>query len=141
MIAFVDTSVFAKRYLEEAGSGRVRALFRSHRETAVSRLTCIELAAAVARACHFGVLDVSERDVILSRLPADLAECSIVELRRAILEHAVELVADHALRAADAIQLASCLSIRGQGGAVELISADAELLAAARAEGVKAVAL
>ena len=141
MIAFVDTSVLVRRYLDEAGSDRVRALFRGHRETAVSRLTFIELCAAVARSCHFGVISISQRDAILSRLPTDLGESTVVELKRTLLDHAAELVRLHPLRAADAIQLASCLSIRAQGSAVELLSADAELLAAARAEGLKTVAL
>ena len=139
MIAFVDTSVLAKRYLSEVGSDRARALFRGHRPIAVSRLAFAELSAAVARACREGLITTPQRDVVIKRLPGDFNEWIVVEPRRAVIERAAELVLTHPLRAYDALQLASCQTLSARGGAVELWSADLGLSEAGRREGFKVV--
>jgi predicted nucleic acid-binding protein len=138
VIAFLDASVVARRYLPEAGSDRIRALMKGPRELAVSRLTIAEVAAAVGRAWRSGTIDALQRDAIIERLSGDFA---IVDLKRAIVERVPALVVALPLRTADALQLACCLSIRGSGKEVELWSNDGQLSAAARAEGVKTVAL
>ncbi len=141
MIAFLDSSVVARRYLTEPGSHRVRALLRSSRNVAVSRLAFAEVAAAVARACRLGAVSSRQRDAILARLDSDFGDFTIVELKRAVIDRVPALVVAHPLRAGDAIQLASCLALGAGGTAVELWSNDGDLSEAARAEGLKTVAL
>ena len=141
MIAYLDTSALARRYLAEPGSERVRALLRGSRRVAVSRLAFAELCAGVARACRLGTITESQRDAIFRRVPDDFAALEVVEPRRAVVERVPALVLAHPLRAYDALQLASCLTLKAAGLAVELWSNDGELNAAAKAEGLKTVAL
>ncbi len=140
MIAYLDTSVLTRRYLPEPGSSSIHALLRSNRRIAVSRLTFAETCAAVGRAHTKGLIEAHERDAIIDRLPEDFAELWVIEPRKAIIESVAELIKRHPLRGYDALQLASCLKVRSHE-ATELWAADGALIAAARAEGLKVVAL
>lgn len=141
MIAYLDSSAAVARYLPEAGSAAVRSLFRGRRKLAVSRLAFVELTSAVCRAHRQLSIDLQQRNAILARLPGDISELDfVVELTATIQTRAAELLSRHALRAYDAIQLASCLDLRGHA-ATELWAADRDLLAVARSEGLKVVAL
>jgi predicted nucleic acid-binding protein len=116
-------------------------LFRGKRPIAASRLAYVELVAAVSRAARQRTISAGQRDTIISRLPSDFGDLKfVVEPAREVYAIASQLIVTRALRAYDAMQLAACLMVR-KLKAVELWAADAELLAAARAEGLKVVAL
>ncbi len=138
MINYLDTSALAKRYLQEEGSAAVRALFRRGL-VAVARITYAELLAAVARARHLDVISEQQRAAVFERVETDFADLTIIEIRPVTLRRVPELVVRHALRGYDVVQLAAALTIREQGGSVRFWSADAQLVAAARAEGLHAV--
>jgi uncharacterized protein len=138
MIRFFDTSAFVKRYVDEAGSSMVRRALRTDAIT-VARATFAEAAAAVARATRLGVMSDQQRDMILDRLPADFSRLSVIEMRRAVVERVPILVTRYPLRGYDAIQLASALTLRQTGMAVEMWCADGVLLEAAAAEGCHVV--
>ncbi len=95
---------------------------------------------AVAR-CLTGDLTRAALDALRHHFAWDLEnEFVTVELSRLIIWDAVELAVRHALRAYDALQLAGVLDLnqrrlRVQLPPLVLLSADAELNAAARAEG------
>jgi hypothetical protein len=138
VIRFFDTSALVKRYVEEPGSSMVRAALRSH-AVVVARVTLAEAAAAVARAARAGAVSEAQRDVILARLPEDFAKLQIVEIRPALVARVPAMVARYPLRAYDAIQLASAITVRQTGLAVELWCADGDLLEAAIAEGFRVI--
>jgi uncharacterized protein len=127
-----------KRYVEERGSDVVRSLLRKKGEVAVSRVTAVELSAALARRAREGsvALDVAQRQA--QRFLADLAHLRVVEVRPALVERAADLVWRHALRAYDALQLASGLLLRDTTGlALTFICSDGDLRDAAAAEGLR----
>jgi predicted nucleic acid-binding protein len=134
LIRFFDTSALAKRYIAEAGSQLVRTTLRAH-PVSVARITYAELAACVARAWRLNVISEPQRDAIMSRLSADFSRLSVVEIRAGLIDLVPGLVLRHPLRGYDAVQLATALTIRAHGQAVELWSADETLCAAAAAEG------
>ena len=138
MIHYLDTSAFVKRYVHEPGSLAVRALFRRG-IVAVARITYAELFSAVARAWHLGVLPEAQRTTIFERIEADFSDLTIVEIRSSILHRVPDLVVRHPLRGYDAVQLAAALAIQERGGSVRFWSADEQLVAAAQAEGLRAV--
>ncbi len=140
MIAFLDTSALAMRYLQEPGSDDVRRLFRGKHRLSVSRLAFAELAAAVGRAFRSGHLDVEQRDGLFVRLPRDFETLWVIEPRKAIVHSVAALVKKYPLRAYDAVQLATCLRAAAEG-ATELWVADGVLAEAADAEGLKTVVL
>ncbi|MGH7439179.1 MAG: type II toxin-antitoxin system VapC family toxin [Polyangiaceae bacterium] len=140
MIDFFDTSALAKRYLREPGSREVtRALARGH--CAVARIAYAELLAAAARACREGLIDEDARDRIFASALADFRDLTVVEIRASTLQAIPELVRRHPLRGYDAVQLACALALRRVGPAVRFWAADATLRAAAKAEGLRAMAI
>ncbi len=61
----------------------------------------------------------------------------VVELDEPVMEQALAMVREHGLRGADAIQLACAVLTRGDVPELILLSSDAELNAAANAEGLQ----
>lgn len=125
-----------KRYVVEEDSARVgRWLAAGHAATA--RLTAVEVASALARRCREGAFPPAERDRALAALETDLSALRVVELSPPVVREARELLVRHALRAGDAVQLASALLLRRELDVeVRFAAYDDRLKAAARAEGL-----
>lgn len=143
-IYYLDASAFVKHYLAEPGSAWINEIIsQSTQDRFVSaELVSVEVVCAIARA--------EREERISTRLRNRLAARSLEETRtrveltlisRQILGHASQLALRHALRAYDAIHLASALRVL-KGSlllglpALIFVSADTNLLSAARAEGV-----
>jgi predicted nucleic acid-binding protein len=136
LIAYLDASALVKNYFEEPGSDAVRDLLR-HALPATSRLTAVEVASALARRCREGDLVPDDRDQLLRDLNEDLTVLYVVELVSDIVAEARALLLRHPLRAADAVQLASCLVLQGKVDSPMTFAAyDQRLLEAARQEGL-----
>ena len=140
MIHYLDTSAFVKRYVSEPGSSLVRPVFRT-KDVATSRIAYAEIAATMARLARDGALSESERDAIVTRLDADFTAVTIVEVRAALVRRVPDLVARRPLRGYDAVHLASAVALRDRGVAVTFWAADAVLVEAARAEGLRTMLL
>src|SRR5262245_46121313 len=103
MIYFLDASALVKRYVQEPGSERIRALVRMHKDLAVSRVSYLEVATAFARRVHRGHLAVGTAHKHVQQLAADFERLRVVELRPPVLELSVQASFQHALRAYDAL--------------------------------------
>ena len=131
---FVDSSALVKRYQNEAGSERVAEILDDADTLVISRLTQAEVAAAICRRGRATSTPIEALDTILAALNSHVENSfDVLELNRSVLQRAIEMTRQHALRAADAIQLASALLARGQYKADDIIvvSSDQELNAAA----------
>lgn len=115
-------------------------MFRSRREIAVASFTFAELCASVARAQRAGRISIAQRDQIIDEAPDVFSTMTVIESRWRIGLRVADLVRTYPLRGYDALQLACCLQVR-RGGATELWAADGALIASARAEGLRVVAL
>lgn len=105
---------------------------------ATARVSELEVASAVARRTREGSIPEDERDRILAGLSRDFEAFYVVELTPSVVHRGRELLLRHPLRAADAVQLASCLELQAQlGRAVPFAAFDRRLLAVARAEGLE----
>ena len=126
-----------KRYVREAGSDLVRGWLASG-NPATSRLTEVEVASALVRRWREGAFDTRSRDRALAGLNRDLQALTVVEIGPSITARARRLLERYALRAGDAIQLASCLLLRDTaGGPVAFAAFDDRLRQAAWAEGLE----
>jgi predicted nucleic acid-binding protein len=122
--------------MAEPGAERVRALLGGTL-LATSRITEVEVASALARRCREGALPSAERDRAVAALHRDLTRMHVVELSPEVVSRVVALLCRLPLRAADAVQLASCLELRHRLEAACLfVCCDDRLLAAARQEGL-----
>lgn len=143
---YLDSSAVVKRYLTEIGSAWVRNLTNpaaAHTIT-LAKITQVEVATALAARHRAGGISRKERDDAVDLL----AEHCEIEYRltgttRSILDRAVALTQRHRLRGYDAVQLATALEVNrsllraGLQGLI-FVAADADLVSAARGEGLLA---
>lgn len=126
-----------KRYVGEAGSDQVARLLAENDLLATARLTRVEIASALVRQSREGLLELDERNRILASLEKDLEDFFLVELTAEVAGRAEELLIRHRLRAANAIQLASCLVLQSElGSPVRFVGWDDRLSHAAAHEGL-----
>lgn len=80
----------------------------------------------------------AERDRLLAVLPLDFEAMSVVELGIEVSAGTEGLLLRQRLRASDAVQIASCLYLKGRvGGQVRFVAFGNHLTKAARAEGLE----
>ena len=144
---YLDSSALVKRYLPEPGTASVRALTDPVAGNTISsaEITRVEVAAAfAARHRAPGGITLRERDGAVRLLSRHCtSEYRLVAASRSILDRAVDLTQRHRLRGYDAVQLATGLAVEASLRAAGLsgptsVAADADLVAAARAEGLGA---
>ncbi len=96
----------------------------------------MEVASALARRARTGHCTVEQRDVWLARLDRELRSFLVVEVVPVVTSRARALLNAYALRASDAIQLASCYDLQDRlGHDVPFVVFDERLAAVARATG------
>lgn len=139
MISYLDASALVKLYIEEPGSAEVRDAVERADMLATSRITYVEVRAAAARRCREGYLSPSDHRRFCAALEKDWPHYAVVEVSAPVCRLAADVAERRALRAADALQLACALYLRGEVEE-DLVFAcfDARLSAAARAEGLAA---
>ena len=129
-----------KRYVQETGTVWVRALTASGTGNFfyLARITDVEVTAALARRRGQPGLSVVQAVAALRQFRRDFGQdYRVVEITIAQLQRAAQLADTHALRGYDAVQLAVALDVHARDQALVLVSADAELNAAATAEGLR----
>jgi predicted nucleic acid-binding protein len=136
---FLATSTIVKRYAQETGTLWVQTLAdtMAGHFLSVARITDIEMTAAMARRRRRGSLSRTQAGQALHAFRQDFAQqYRIVEITIPLIQEASQLADSHILRAYDAVQLAATLHIHRLDSSLTRLSADAELNAAARAEGL-----
>lgn len=133
---YFDASALAKWYIDEAGTAVIKQLLDS--PGATSRLSGVEVPSAIIRRAREARTLCESRDRALHALSRDMADLLIVELTPEVVSAANGILARNTLRAADAIHLASCVSLAYELGAdIPFVAFDARLRAAAIAEGLR----
>ncbi len=136
MIAYFDASALAKRYVREERTDEVMGWLEGSTAT-TSRVSEIEIASALARRFREGTISRVDRDRALAALAEDLESLSIIELSPVTAAEARGVLLRHPLRAADALQLASALTLRRKVRApIHFVAFDERLAGAAQAEGL-----
>lgn len=139
MTRYFDASALVKRYVRETGSLVVHRLLATG-IAATGRLSEVEVASGIIRRAREGAFTARRRDVALAALQRDLPALAIIEMIPEITAEARALLLRRALRASDAIQLASCLYLQRQlNEPVPLVAFDLRLVDAAHAEGMTVV--
>ena len=133
-IVYFDSSALVKLLVEEDGTDLVAQLWDGCDAALSSRLAYPEVCAALAAAHRNHTLDANGLEAALQVWEEFWSATRPVELRPDVERHAGELAQLHSLRGADAVHLASALTVPK----LELIVAvwDKRLHAGARAEGL-----
>jgi predicted nucleic acid-binding protein len=140
MIAFGDSSALVKLYADEADAETVRAIDT----LAVSQLCRVEVPAAIWRKHRVDDLPAEDAQLLTAAFEADydgadgdLPRFIVVTVTEDIVADAARLCAVHPLRAYDAVQLASALTIAALDPTVSAFAAfDRIIRRAAAAEGL-----
>ena len=133
-----DTSAIVPLLVAEAASSAVRDAFDADPLVVTWWGTAVECLSALARLEREGAMTPAEMQGASERLDAlelAWAEVQPTDQLRAL---AGRLLRVHALRAADALQLAAALvAAEGQPGSLTVVSLDARLALAAECEGLR----
>jgi predicted nucleic acid-binding protein len=144
MAAFVcDTSGLMKRYVSETGSAWVNTLLGPAAGNLIylARITGVELVAALTRRQRGGSITPTAYASMIAQFHYDFANRFLfVNLTNALIARAIGFAETYGLRGYDAVQLAAAVRVQQRrlaaGSFCILVSADAELNAAAVAEGL-----
>jgi predicted nucleic acid-binding protein len=138
-VYFLDTSAVVKRYVQETGTASVQALAApaAGHSLFLVRITLAETVAAVTRRQRGGQISAQDAATALADFHYDFGrQYVIVEVSARLVGYAASLARSHALRGYDGVQLAAALEIHSRAPSLTLLSADAELNAAATAQGL-----
>ncbi len=113
MILYLDTSALVKLYAEEPGREAVENAVREARVAAVSEIGYVEARSALARKEREGSFSTDEHDEAVAQLQQDYGEVYLPRpITGDLIARAGELTREHALRAYDAVHLATALVLR-----------------------------
>ena len=139
-MTYLDTSALLKRFVAETGSVMVQAIVSRHGPVATAKIAYAEAHAAFARRRRAGHLSERQYAATCRRFEHDWDAWIRLDLDDDVLVLARDLVRRHPLRGFDAIHLASAIALRiALGEDLAFAAADARLLAAARAERLRAL--
>ena len=128
---YLDTSAVLRATLEAGTTPEVEALITSSRILVTSRLSLVESARSLIRARQ--IRRASEKDLadVQSELDSLWSRCEIWELTESVCELASHVAPGRALRALDALHLATFLTARRRIEGLELLTVDNQLKEAA----------
>ncbi|MGH7151343.1 MAG: type II toxin-antitoxin system VapC family toxin, partial [Planctomycetota bacterium] len=133
---FWDSSAVLAVVLSEPGPLSLAPFLDGEAAGALWRLTSVEVRSALSRRVRERALEPGAAERIWSRFLRLRTEFLVVDQIHAVAERAESLLVGHALRAADALQLAAALLVREAAEvSLEFVTLDRRLAKAAAAEG------
>jgi predicted nucleic acid-binding protein len=138
MVRFWDTSALVSLVAEEPRSAACRRLLKDKAGVVVWALTRTEMISAVWQRSRSGDLTSTRLTRALARIEAMARQWDEISDLDLVRERAERLLAQHPLRAADALQLAAALVLtRDRPRGRDFVTADGVLAQAAAAEGFR----
>ena len=119
MTLYLDTSSLVKLYVDEPGSGEVRALVDRARIVATSVIAYAEARSALARLRREGALPPAAFTSVKRVLDKDWLSYLTLDVTGAISQAAGDLAEQYRLRGYDSVHLASFLEVARRAGAGE----------------------
>ncbi|MDH5668365.1 MAG: type II toxin-antitoxin system VapC family toxin [Nitrospira sp.] len=133
-----DTSALVKQFIQEIGTDEALALRSDTPPHATATIAYTETFSAFRRRVRESALKESQYHEVVRRFLQDWSAYVRINLDESILERSRALLERYPLRTLDSIHLASAIELQDQLNEPSVvISADAQLLRAAMAEGLK----
>ncbi len=133
MKTFFDSSAFAKRYIEEPGSGAVDALCAQATDLALSVVCIPEIISALNRRLRERSLSRVQYQKAKDSLFEDIRDAAIVNLTSDVVSTCTAALEASAVRAMDALHVACAV----HWSAELFVSADRRQVSAARKAGLQ----
>jgi uncharacterized protein len=105
----IDSSSFAKRYVQEAGSGALDRLLAKAAELALCVLVVPEIVSGLNRRLREGTLTLADYRAVKKHLLEDIRDATILQITPAVVSRSVKLLEGHVLRALDSLHVACAL--------------------------------
>ncbi|MFM8719882.1 MAG: type II toxin-antitoxin system VapC family toxin [Chthoniobacterales bacterium] len=128
----VDSSAFAKRFIEEEGSAKIEDICSRATELGLSVLCVPEIISALNRRRREGNLTSVQYRQAKQRLLEDVRDADIIQLTPDVIAESIEVLESTPLRGADALHIACAI----EWGAELFASSDKAQLTAAKKAGL-----
>lgn len=133
---FWDTSAIVPLFVAEPSTKRIQEVLAKDSTMSVWWGTEVECASAIARLERNGAIDSPRATLAIERLRKLSESWNEIDPNDVLRETAIRFLRVHALRAADALQLAAALlAAERRPATLEIVTLDERLAAAARKEG------
>ncbi len=133
MKTFLDSSAFAKRFVDEVGSDKVENACAQASELGLSVICVPEVISALNRRRRERSLTATQYAEAKQRLLDDVRDADIINLAVPVVGSAIGVLEASPVRAMDALHIACAL----EWGAQLFVSSDKRQLSAARRAGMK----
>lgn len=133
MKAFLDSSAFAKRFVDEIGSDKVEDTCAQASELGLSVICVPEIISALNRRRRERSLTATQYAEAKQRLLDDVRDADIINLTVPVVGSAIRVLETSPVRAMVALHIACAL----EWGAQLFVSSDKKQLSAARLAGMK----
>ena len=135
MLAFFDSSAFAKRYVQETGSDDVLSWCEQASEIGLSGIALPEIISAFCRLLREKRISRKQYHALKVSLLEDVRDIAICDLSPAVIRHSILALEKNTLRGMDAIHIGSALALRAE----VFVSADQRQCKAAKLAGLRVV--
>jgi predicted nucleic acid-binding protein len=133
MKTFLDSSAFAKRFVDEVGSDKVEDICAQASELGLSVICVPEIISALNRRRRERSLTATQYAEAKQRLLDDVRDADIINLAVSVVGSSIGVLEESPVRAMDALHIACAL----EWGAQLFVSSDKKQLSAARRAGLK----
>ena len=133
MKIYLDSSAFAKRFIEETGSDKVEAICAQATELGLSVITVPEIISALNRLLRERTVNTQQYNEAKKCLMGDVRDAYIINLTVSVIRSSIKIIESSPSRAMDALHIACAI----EWGAELFVSADKQQLTASKKAGLK----
>ena len=109
MKLLVDSSAFAKRYVQEDGSEEIEVFLQRASELALCIILLPEIISGLNRRLRERILSASDYRKVKRQLLEDVGDATVIQITPAVIAHSVKLLENNVLRAMDSFHVACAL--------------------------------
>jgi predicted nucleic acid-binding protein len=130
----VDSSSFAKRYVQEIGSDELQHFLDDASELAFSVVLVPEIISGLNRRLREQVLTLVDYRAVKRQLLDDVADATVLQITPSVVSHSVKLLENNVLRAMDSLHVACAIEWKAD----LFLTSDRKQFLAARNSGLNA---
>ena len=105
----IDSSSFAKRYVQEVGSDKLDRLLESASELAFCVILVPEIVSGLNRRLREQILTITDYRAVKKQLLDDVRDATVLQITPSVVSRSVKLLEGNVLRALDALHVACAL--------------------------------
>jgi predicted nucleic acid-binding protein len=109
MKLLVDSSAFAKRYVQENGSEEIEIYLQRASELALCIILVPEIISGLNRRLRERILSTKDYQKLKSQLIEDVHDATVIQITPSVISHSLKLLEKNTLRAMDSLHVACAL--------------------------------